>query len=270
MKLFSHSWPEPPRPTARARIVLLHGMGGTGRLWRPIAAGLESEYSLLALDQRGHGKSRDGATPGFHPLDYGSDVIETLEANDFHPAYFVGHSMGVRTAVAAAHLRHDFCQGLVLVDLSFQGVAGGGFGAAFEAFMRRIEPSYPSREEARARLSENCPDPSILQYLMAVAEISADGTLRFPFDPAALLETIESVKDFSVRPWVEHFARTGKPVLVLRGAVSRVWTHEEFIEEARKFSGYPNVQFEEFEGAGHGLPFEKRHEFVARVRNFCR
>jgi pimeloyl-ACP methyl ester carboxylesterase len=244
-------------------------MGGTGRLWRPVAAGLESTFNVLALDQRGHGASQSPTPLSYHPVDYGSDVIETLEEDGFYPSFFVGHSMGVRTAVAAAHLRPEYCRGLILVDLSFQGMAGGGFGAAFEAFLKRIEPLYASREEARARLSVDCPDPSILQYLMAVAEIAHDGTLRFPFEPAALLETIQSVKDFSVRPWVEDFARTGKPVLVLRGAISRVWTHQEFEQEAQRLSPYRNVVFEEFEGAGHGLPFEKRSEFVDRVRRFC-
>src|SRR4051794_24138173 len=102
-------------------------MGGTGALWRPIAASLENHFWIMALDQRGHGGSRLVRAPGgrnaqhedYTPLSYGRDVIETLEAESFHPTWLIGHSMGVRTACAAAHLRPEWVRGLVLVDLGF-------------------------------------------------------------------------------------------------------------------------------------------------------
>src|SRR5947209_288573 len=96
------------------RIVFLHGMGGTGSLWRPVASALEDHYEILAPDQRGHGRSLvshiPGARvePGYSPLDYGRDVVETLQSLNFHPTWIVGHSMGVRTACAVAHLKPEW------------------------------------------------------------------------------------------------------------------------------------------------------------------
>ncbi len=110
----------------KPRVVFLHGMGGTGALWRPIAAGLEDHFEILAPDQRGHGASRVTATPGgrdapsYTPLDYGRDVVETLDALKFHPTWIVGHSMGVRTACAAAYLKPEWIQGLVLLIWVFR------------------------------------------------------------------------------------------------------------------------------------------------------
>src|SRR3970040_2274989 len=121
MELACRYWPAQEREIAK--IVLLHGMGGTGSLWRPHAAALEREYSLLAPDQRGHGGSRlpehEAGHARYLPEDYGLDVRETLQSRDVYPAFVVGHSMGVRTAVATAHLRHPLVRGLVLVDLGF-------------------------------------------------------------------------------------------------------------------------------------------------------
>jgi pimeloyl-ACP methyl ester carboxylesterase len=117
-------------------------------------------------------------------------------------------------------------------------------------------------------MTSHCPDASIGQYLMAVSHRDPSGRIRFPFDRAALIETIESTRDVSVRNWIADTARRGKPVLVLRGAESKVWLREEFDAEKRALAEFPHVIFKEFAGAGHGLPFEKRAEFVAELRGF--
>jgi pimeloyl-ACP methyl ester carboxylesterase len=260
-----------------SKILLLHGMGGTGALWRPIAASLEDHYEVLALDQRGHGKSQitgeNSSTATYAPLDYGQDIIETLESLDFHPTWIVGHSMGVRSAIAAAHLKRDWVKGLILIDLGFSGPAGGGLGDGLAHFLRILPHEFESRAQARLFMQENCPDPAIAQYLMAVSVQSttlqsSKESVSFPFDHAALIKTIEAVRDVSVRTWVQELASRGMPILVLRGAESGVWSHEEFKAERAHFKSFPSIVFEEFPGAGHGLPFEKRSEFVACAIDF--
>jgi esterase len=280
MELAFQLWPaqggSQSPPQQDQRIALLHGMGGTGALWRPVAASLENHFWLMAFDQRGHGRSRferpsggrAATESGFTPLDYGRDVIETLGKQDFHPTWLIGHSMGVRTACAAAHLRPEWIRGLVLVDLGFFGPVGGGLGDGLAQFLRLLPASFPNREEARRFMTEHCPDPSIAQYLMAVSARAADGSITFPFDHGALIETIEAARDVSVRAWVRELGERGMPILVLRGANSLVWSHEEFEEERKRLADLPSIVFREFEGAGHGLPFEQRARFMAEVEAF--
>ena len=118
-------------------------------------------------------------------------------------------------------------------------------------------------------MTRECPDPSIAQYLMAVSQTDPQGELVFPlFDRPALIETIRSVRDVSVRDWLIDFARRGKPVLVLRGAESLVWSHGRMESEKTVFAGIASVAFEEVPDTGHGLPFEKRGEFVTRLTRF--
>lgn len=258
------------------RIIFLHGMGGTGALWRPIGAGLEDEFEVLAPDQRGHGKSQVPHIPGartepqYTPLDYGRDVIETLDTLKFHPAWIVGHSMGVRTACAAAHLRPEWFKGLILIDLGFNGPAGGGLGDGLASFLKILPMEFSDRTQAREFMEQNCPDPSIAQYLMAVSTRTTEGKLTFPFDKSALIQTLQAARDASVRTWVKELAGRGMPILVLRGAQSLVWSREEFESEKALFAPFPNVKFEEFPNAGHGLPFERRAEFVTRLRAFTK
>ncbi len=280
MKLNYQVWyrPQPTdeiRTKSHPRIVFLHGMGGTGALWRPIAASLEETAELLALDQRGHGKSQIPHTPGgrvapsYTPLDYGNDVIETLGNLHFHPTWIVGHSMGVRTAVAAAHLCPKWVQGLVLIDLGFSGVAGGGLGEDLATFIKVLPESFENRESARNFMAENCPDPSIAQYLMAVSVREDSGRITFPFEHSALIQTIHAARDASVREWVRELGSKQIPIHILRGQNSRVWTHEEFELERQEFSRFPSIHWIEFPGAGHGLPFEQRPAFVDYLRKTC-
>lgn len=253
------------------RIMLLHGMGGTGSLWRPIAASLEDHYAVLAPDQRGHGGSlpSDPTAPdNYAPLKFGQDVVDTLESEGFYPTWVIGHSMGVRTACAAAHLRPDFVRGLILVDLGFTRGAGGGLGKTLGSFLGKLPPRFEDRAAARAFFKEHCPDPAIAQYLLAVSIPVPEGGLTFPFDRDALLATIEAAGGWPGTEWVREAAGQGKPVLILRGANSKVYSREDYERDRAELGPLPGVTFEEVQGAGHGLPFEKRPWFVDRVKAF--
>lgn len=251
------------------RILLLHGLGGTGSLWRPLAAELEDECDLLAPDQRGHGESQNPSPPTYGPLDYGKDLVDTLDALNFHPTWVLGHSMGVRSACALAYLKPDWVQGLVLVDMGLGGGAGGAFGRELAGFLRQIQGTYPSRSAARADFDLRCPDPSVAQYLLAVSRQTGNGDeISFPFDRDALIQTIEAAQGFDLRSWLQEFGERNMPVYALRGGTSRVWTEAEFDEEKKRFSRFKSIHFMTIEGAGHGLPFEKRKVLVSFLRSW--
>lgn len=276
MILHRFRYPRDPvgRP-GRPKYLFLHGMGGNGSLWRPIAAALEDDADILCPDQRGHGGS---LVPGpttvadYAPLVLAADVKETCETEGFAPAWVIGHSMGVRTSCGYAKLAPEAVSGLILVDLGFSGVAGGGVGEALSTFLRDLPSAFPSRAEARAFLAERCPDPAIAQYLLAVARVDlGTGSLTFPFDQDALLKIVEASRGTEAGPWLEEYARgTGRPVYVLRGTNSLVYEAADFAAERARYEAIPNVHFVEFAGAGHGLPFEKRPEFVALVREWSK
>lgn len=292
----------------RSRIAFLHGMGGTGQLWRPIAADLERDFDLISLDQRGHGQSlvsetlltpdpirssdpylsknshadatlasavtgsssSNFAPVEFAPTEFAKDVLETLNAEHLLPSFVVGHSMGVRTAAALALIAAPgSIQGLVLVDLGMgTGIDGGGLGAKLSNFLSVLPDRFESRKEAITYLTTHAPDTSIGLYLAAV--LVADGTgVRFPFQRQALIQTIQASRGLSIRNWVMQAIEKNIPVLVLRGANSNVYTRDEFENEKAFFAHHADrIRFFEFENAGHGLPFERRAEFVKVLREF--
>ena len=76
--------------------------------------------------------------------------------------------MGVRTAVATAHLAPDLVRGLVLIDLGFYGPAGGGLGTTLSSFLKQVPDSFASRQDAKTYMAQHCPDPAIAQYSIRV------------------------------------------------------------------------------------------------------
>ena len=267
MELACQTWKSQNTET---KVVLLHGMGGTGRLWRPIAAGLEDQFTILAPDQRGHGKSQTKQS-SYTPIDYGNDLVETLTARNFHPAWLVGHSMGVRTACACAHLNPKLVQGLVLIDLGFEGPAGGGLGKNLRTFLKNLPLKFESREQAKNWLFKDTPDQSISQYLLAVSETNPDThQTTFPFDKNALIQTIESVQGFSLKLWIESFGEKNLPILILRGENSKVFSKQEFEKEKKYFSKFKTIHFDEVKNATHGLPFEQRAIFSKKLIEFMK
>ncbi len=278
-----HSISEKPN-SEKTLILFLHGMGGTGQIWRPIAANLEEEFICIAPDQRGHGQSRlvpDEEKNQFHASDYAKDLVQLLETQvrRFQPSklFIIGHSMGVRSGLATANaivesessILKPLLKGLISVDIGLQSKWGGGIGKPLADFIETLPLSFPNRPSMREHLFQHCPDPAIAQYLAAVARQVNDDpeTWKFPFDHQALVQTIHQADEAPIDTWVMNLCSAGIPVLALRGAQSRVWLKKDY-EHSRETLVHPFLTFEEWENCGHGLPFEQRPRFIERVREF--
>lgn len=102
-------------------IVLLHGIGRTGRVWDHVVEQLKllpENLRVISFDLLGFG---DSPTPEW--LDYTVDdhaqaVIASLsKLRTKHPVVIVGHSMGCLVAVRVARLRPDLVRHLVLYEM---------------------------------------------------------------------------------------------------------------------------------------------------------
>ncbi len=91
-------WGESGKPPA----LLVHGTGFVADVWEEVARELASNYTVYALDRRGHGASHK---PGiYHFLDYAEDVCRVIDALDLHDVYGIGHSAGATDLLLAAQL----------------------------------------------------------------------------------------------------------------------------------------------------------------------
>ncbi|MCF7550806.1 alpha/beta fold hydrolase [Pseudonocardia sp. WMMC193] len=110
---------EPLPVTPRSRggsgtpLLLLHGIGGTWQLWRPVLEDLQARHDVLAVTFRGHAGAPplgDAATPEA----LADAVEEELDAAGLGPVHIVGNSLGGWVAIELA--RRGRARSLVLLS----------------------------------------------------------------------------------------------------------------------------------------------------------
>ena len=100
-------------------VVFLHGYTGSAQDWANQIAALSSQYQVIAVDHRGHGKS----TAPSREEDYSvrilaDDVFHLMGMLDIKKCCLGGHSLGGFAALQFAIEHQDMLSGLVLVDTS--------------------------------------------------------------------------------------------------------------------------------------------------------
>lgn len=132
-------------PSRPAQILAIHGLTGHGRRYEEIANEHLAEFSVLAPDLIGHGRS-DYAAPWTIEANVAA-LAALLDAEDSGPVVVVGHSFGGAVALALAAARPDLVRGLVLLDPAV-ALDGGWMAEIADAMLS--SPDYPDRAEARA------------------------------------------------------------------------------------------------------------------------
>lgn len=198
-------------------VVLLHGTSANHAVWEPVAGALSDRATVIALDQRGHGRS-DKPASGYAGPDFAGDVLTVLDALGLERAIVGGHSLGARNAwlVAALHpervravLAVDYAPGVepeVLDELQARVAAGDrAFGslAEIEQYLQARYPHLPADAVARrARWGYE----------------QSGGGWRPLADPRAMEQLIEGFRT----PWAREFAAVTAPMTQIRGAQSRI------------------------------------------------
>lgn len=138
-------------------VVLLHGFTASLEAVAPIADSLLGDHRVIALDQRGHGRSTVPADTNAYGREMGEDVVRLLDHLGIARAHLVGHSMGsiVSTYVAARHphrvasvsiIAPPFFADSATAEATLRPVvaeleSGGGFLAFFERFAPEMPDS---------------------------------------------------------------------------------------------------------------------------------
>jgi pimeloyl-ACP methyl ester carboxylesterase len=94
--------------------VAVHGMTASAMGWSVVARALPGEWTLVAPDLRGRGRSAD--LPGPYGLDRHADDICALVRGRGDKVVLVGHSLGAYAGLLAAAARPDLFSRLVLID----------------------------------------------------------------------------------------------------------------------------------------------------------
>lgn len=243
-------------------LVLLHGLTGSGAAWPDAWQHWGSTYSIVSVDQRGHGTSPRFTSEQLagHPGEIMVEDAVALLAQLPDRPVVMGHSMGGAVALAAAVRRPELVRALVLEDPA------------------PISPGEDARDGARGReFAESVQDSRAAadeDELLAVRrtqhsdwtddELLASGTAEQQVDLAFL----ENGEYRPLTPWPDLFAQVAVPTLVVSGdtADEIVITdeHERGIAEI----GNPRVRLVRVPGSGHCIRREQPAAYYAAVDAF--
>jgi N-formylmaleamate deformylase len=96
-------------------LVLAHGITDDGLCWTPVAEALASQFDVIMVDARGHGRS-DAPEQGYGSLEHAADLAGVIAALGLHRPAVLGHSMGAATALALAGTYPDVPRAILLED----------------------------------------------------------------------------------------------------------------------------------------------------------
>jgi N-formylmaleamate deformylase len=95
-------------------IVLAHGITDAEPCWTPVAEALATEYDVIMVDARGHGRS-DAPERGYGPAEQAQDLAGVITGLELNVPAVLGHSMGAATALVLAGA-HPNLPGAILLE----------------------------------------------------------------------------------------------------------------------------------------------------------
>ncbi len=136
-------------------LLLLHGVTRCGADWEPLLPALADNWTVIALDQRGHGGSPRAES--YLVTHYVADVVRFVREETADPVVLFGHSLGAMVAAAVAAELPDRVRGIILEDPPFHTmgnrIAGSAWQAQF-AGMRKVARKRGSVEESTDALAD--------------------------------------------------------------------------------------------------------------------
>ncbi len=234
--------------------VCLHGITANAHVFEPLMDALAGCLRVVALDQRGHGRSPRPKS-GYAAENYADDI------ESFLPALLVGHSLGARNALVAAARFPDRVTAVVAIEFTpyiepqvFDEldvrVAGGdrGFSSVDEirAYLAHRYPRLPS--DAVARRSQH-------------GYRKVGGAWRALADPQAMGETCRGLRE----DIVAVMKRIKVPVLLIRGEDSKLVSREAW---AKTRALRPDFRALEIADSDHYVHEEQPKAVAAAVLQF--
>lgn len=237
-------------------VLLIHGFTANIQMqWGlpGIIKALSSDYQVIALDNRGHGRSGKPHDPKQYGVNMVEDAVRLLDHLKIKQAHVVGYSMG------------GFITGKLIADhperLISATMGGAGWSQANDMRLGFLKDLAVSLDEGKgigpliaALTPANRPKPTEDQIK------GINQMIMLTNDPKALAAVIRGMKEFAVPE--EKLKANIVPTLALIGEVDPLKVGVD--EMAKRMS---NLKVEVIKGADHMTAFA-RPEFVGDLKDF--
>lgn len=243
-----------------APLLIAHGLFGQARNFASMAKKLSARRPVACVDMRNHGQSPWSDVMDYEPM--GADLLEAAERLFGRPPVLLGHSMGGKSAMAAALISPKRVAGLLVADIAPVAYRSHDHSPFVAAMAAADLTSVERRSQVEAQLKDTIPDPMLRAFLMqslAVEEQDGAKIARWKLN----LEVLGRVMP-TLLSWPDALSdlRNDGPTLFLHGGASDYVTPEAHAVIRRLF---PQAEIEPLPGAGHWLHAEKPDAFLEAV-----
>ena len=253
----------------RHAVILLHGYSETCEVWADTAQDLAREFRVIALDQRGHGKSDRATDHDYSRATQVEDLEAIIEALGLRSVTLIGHSMGGANAICYAAENPEMITALVVIETAPEVLRSGieqlrrllGTRASFASFEDAVETfrtylPYATTEQVERRV-------------LASLTANDEGVYTWDFDPI-LRDPLSRPPDAD--PGQRRLSdlwdcadRLQCPTMIVRGQETDMLTPEAIQRLHRRVSG---SRVSLIEDAGHSVPTDQPAALSLNIREF--
>uniref|UniRef100_A0A486XHH5 Esterase ybfF n=1 Tax=Rheinheimera sp. BAL341 TaxID=1708203 RepID=A0A486XHH5_9GAMM len=252
MLLHTHCSGQADKPA----IVLIHGLFGSYENLGVIERSLSSQYHVINLDVRNHGRSEHSNEMSYALM--ADDLADTLDALQLHKVAILGHSMGGKLAMAFALTYPQRVSKLILADIA--PVSYPPRHNVIIAGLQAVDlANLSSRAEADKQLSAFISEMGVRQFLLK-SLVKDNDTFYWRFNLKALQDNYPALIG---APMVS--GQYDGPVLFIKGGDSDYILPEH---KAAIMQQFPKAQAKIIQGTGHWLHAEKPAAFTKLVEDF--
>ncbi|MEV0238359.1 alpha/beta hydrolase [Streptomyces sp. NPDC050674] len=239
-------------------LVLAHGALTDARLFRPQLEELADEFTVIAWDEPGAGRSGD-VPPGFALADYARCLAAVIEDADLGPAHVLGVSWGGTVVLELYRHHRGLVRTLLLVD-TYAGWKGSLPAAEVRSRVEGAERmlAVPPEEFAPTLpgLFAGQPSPEAVRLLSVMSADTRARSMR------AELTVMAEADQRELLPKIEV------PTLLLWGELDARSPVEPVAHQF--LAAIPQATLVVLPGIGHLTNVEAPEPFNRTVREFCR
>ena len=242
-------------------ILCLHGGSQTAHSWDEFSRVMQSDYHVVALDQRGHGDSDWSRRRIYTATAQTRDVHRFINALGLTNIILVGLSMGGRNSIVYSAMHPEKLSRLVIVDIGPEVMKKGG--RAIQRFTSQdVQPTFDAFLDRAKKFNPRRPVEQLRERLGYALRQLPDGRWTWKYDRRRRSAANNGSYGPDLWPYVR---RIKTPMLLIRGAESDVLA----AGAARRFyEAVPGSSLVTIGSAGHTVNGDNPTAFNSVVRNW--
>jgi pimeloyl-ACP methyl ester carboxylesterase len=239
-------------------LIILHGLFGMLDNWHTVSSMLSTDFRVIALDQRNHGRSPHSTEFNYQVM--ARDVRDFMEHHSLKSCYLLGHSMGGKTAMHIALHYPQLIDKLVVVDIAPRAYPSM-HDSILEALASVDPTKYSSRREIDGALLPRIPEPGVRQFLMKNLARTENGVFHWKMNLPIIASNYQEI----LKKVTSEIQFT-KPVLVVRSTKSKYVEDSDLVDFRSLF---PNSHVVDFD-TGHWVHAEAPEQLTKVVSDFLK